>query len=146
MGFFGDMFRKKPKLLPKQCVGPSNSSLKEFPLLYLYFDYFHEIDKCEEEGQLRIAIYDEFMSLEQVLENEKIFLDLYRRNLLRVKLSNGTELFKSEEEEYWQSATDPSKKDEKLAAMPEGHVKDDMIRLQAEIDKTVDAIKKRYSI
>lgn len=135
------------KLLPKDCVGPGDSSLKEFPLLYLYFDYFHEIDEAERDGHVLVAVYDKAYAVERVLKDEKLFLDLYRAGLLRVKLSDGRELFRSVEKDYWQRATDPSKEDKELATIPDEALKDYIIRLdRTEINPVVNAIKKRYDL
>ena len=57
------LFRSKQHditpLRPKESHGPADSSLREFPLLYLYFDYFQEIDAAEKDQLILVAVSDQ---------------------------------------------------------------------------------------
>jgi regulator of sirC expression with transglutaminase-like and TPR domain len=126
-------------------LGP-DSSLKEFPLLYLYFNTFHELKQAQWGGQLHIAIHandprSKDHSIEEAMADEKVFFALYRDNLLRVKLDNGFEMFRSEEEFYWDRAVNPDKYSDELIS------KDEISqRLRKEADIQVKAIRARYGL
>lgn len=45
------------KITPKTTLGP-DSSIKQFHLLYLYFDCFKDVQKAYEDGELYVACHD----------------------------------------------------------------------------------------
>jgi len=138
-------FKRLLRLSPKTEPGEA-SSLKEFPLLYLYFDNFSEIEQDARSGQLQIAIHDNDprtrnYSVEGVITNEKLFLSLYRHELLRLKLDNGFEMFRSVEKDYWDRAVNPEKYSDELRS-PNARIR----KLREQIDVHVNAIRKRYGL
>lgn len=138
-------FTRLAALTARATPGPS-SPLKEFPLLYLYFDTFPEIDAAERAGQLQIAIHandarSRNYSVEQVIINERLFLSLYSQDLLRVRLSDGFEMFQSVEKDYWDRAANPEKYAGELHSQSE-HSRE----LRREIDVHVKAIRIRYGL
>jgi len=138
-------FKRLLRLTPKTEPGEA-SSLKEFPLLYLYFDNFSEIEQAERSGQLQVAIHandrrSRSYSVEQVITNEKLFLSLYRDHLLRVRLDDGFEIFRSVEEHYWDRTVNPEKYSDELRS-PDAGIR----QLREQIDVHVNAIRKRYGL
>lgn len=144
------------RLFPKKGIGP-DSSLKEFPLLYLYFDDFSEITKAWQEGSFEAARHDsnirskEF-SLDKIMKDENLFLDLYKRNLLRLKLNDSTDLRRDSEEDYWDRVIHPEKYLEKIPFSPtlsdktRQEISAEIKRLDKLIEVKVNAIKLRYGL
>lgn len=143
-------------LYPKSALGP-DSSLKKFPLLYLYFDDFSEITKAWQEGYLEASRHDNDIrssrfSLQEIMKNENLFLDLYKKNLLRLRLNDSTVLKRDSEEEYWNRAIHPEKYLDKLPFSPtlsdktKQELSAEIRRLDKLIDVKVEAIKLRYGL
>ena len=147
-GLFGSKQHDITPLRPKESHGPADFSLREFPLLYLYFDYFQEIDAAEKDQLILVAVYDKVYPLGEVLKNEELFLDLYRHDLLRVKIGDTREIFRSVEKEYWEQARAPDKSEAAATHIPDGPIRrDEYLRLQREeIAPVVAAIRKRYAL
>ena len=79
------------------------------------------------------------------MKNEELFLDLYRHDLLRVKIGDDREIFCSIEKDYWEQACAPDKSDAAATHIPDGPLRDEYLRLQREeIAPVVAAIRKRY--
>lgn len=138
-------FKRLLRLTPKTEPGEA-SSLKEFPLLYLYFDNFGEIEQAARSEQLQVSIHandprSRSYSVEQVITNEKLFLSLYRDSLLRVKLEDGSEIFRSVEKDYWDRVVNPEKYSDELRSTDAG-----IRQLRKQIDVHVNAIRKRYGL
>ncbi len=146
---------KHPSLSVKTTVGP-DSSLKEFPLLYLYFDEFSEIANAWAKGHLKAARHDADIrsggfSVKEIINDENIFLNLYKDNLVRLRLNDGTELRRDTEKEYWDRITHPEKYSEKISVTNPAltdKTKQELIaeigRLNKLINADVEAIKLRY--
>ncbi len=148
--------KQKVVLSPKKTHGP-DSRLKEYPLLYLYFDDFDEISIAGNKGYFEVARHDSDIrscrfSPEEIMRDENLFLELYKNNLVRLRLWDGTELIRSEEELYWDEVKHPGKLASRfgfpdnrnvpdLAGQQEGYRKD-----MARIAEMVEAIKSRYGL
>jgi hypothetical protein len=143
-------------LYPKRGYGP-DSSLKGFPLLYLYFDDFIEIKKAWQKGYFEVArhgndILSSKFSLQEIMKNENLFLDLYKKNLLRIRLNDGTILKRNSEEDYWDRVIHFEKHLDKLqfSLTLSEKIKEELIaktiQLEKEINVTVEAIKLRYNL
>lgn len=143
-------------IYPKKALGP-DSSLKEFPLLYLYFDDFSEITKVWQKGYLEAARHENDInssrfSLQEIMTNENLFLDLYKKNLLRLKLNDGTLLKRDSEENYWDKVIHPEKYLDKLqfSSTLSDEKKQELLaeisRLEKEMNITIEAIKLRYDL
>jgi len=129
----------------KSYTGP-DSSLQSFPLLYAYFDDFEEIKRMASMGSLLIALHASdprscSFNIEQVLSDESLFLRLYADNLLRVKLSDGFEIFRRIEEYYWDEALHPEEYTDEMFSEDEWRR-----NLRKQIDVHVNAIRMRYGI
>jgi hypothetical protein len=148
---------KRHSISARVTIGP-DSSLKEFPLLYLYFDEFCEISKAWNKRQLEAARHDTDIrsrrfSVKDIMNDESLFLDLYRENLVRLRLDDGTELRRDTEEEYWDRATHPEKYSNKVSLtdpaltdeMKQG-IMAEIERLEKLISAEVEAIKLRYGL
>lgn len=142
------------RLSAKKGIGP-DSSLKGFPLLYLYFDDFSEITKAWQERSFEAARHDSNIrnkeySLDKIMKDENLFLDLYKRNPLRLKLNDGTDLRRDSEEDYWDRAIHPEKYLEKIPFSPtcsdktRQEISAEIKRLDKLIEVRVNAIKLRY--
>jgi hypothetical protein len=148
---------KRHRLLPKTELGP-DSSLKRFPLLYLYFDTFSEIRDAWEARRFEAARHDADprsaqFSLKDIMHNELLFLTLYENGLVRLKLDDGTELRRDSEEEYWNRAVHPEEFLDKPLVTNRELTDETRRSLLAYINKldekigvTVNAIKLRYGI
>jgi len=105
--------RKKMTITLSRKIGPGpESPLREFPLLYLYFDDFSELQNADKQGGFEVGIqsgslgYDGF---EGILVDEGHFLGLYRNDMLRLVLKDGTVLQRRFEVEYWDRILHPEK-------------------------------------
>lgn len=107
--FFYHSFIHKNKIKLKNTPGPS-SSLKEFPLLYCYFDDYQELQLAWRNHWLMGAIHDDvtyYTSMEYAMESEAAFLNLYRRHKLIFELLDGTRLSVIHDKEYWEKYSNP---------------------------------------
>jgi len=133
------------ELLPKVKLGP-NSSLKQFPLLYLYFDYFYEIELAAHNQLICVAVYDKLYSLTEVLTNEDLFTRLYEKDNIRIKLNNGFKIFRSIEKDYWQMVINPNEKKESLSKIQNDVIRNSILENYKEIEPKVKEIRKRYEL
>ena len=133
------------ELLPKVKLGP-NSSLKQFSLLYLYFDYFYEIELAAHNQLILVAVYDNIYSLTEVLTNEDLFIRLYEKDNIRIKLNNGFKIFRSIEKDYWQMASNPNDKNESLSKIQNDIFRNSIIEEYEKIEPKVKEIRKRYGL
>jgi hypothetical protein len=140
------------ELSRKTAIGP-DSSLKQFPLLYLYFDNFEEITKAWQKGCFEAARHDSDIrsrgfSLDEIMKNEGVFLELYRNKLLRLRLSDGTELRRDVEEDYWDRIVHPEKYSDEASFGPDTNPEliARMKELHERIDDELKAIKLRYGL
>ncbi len=147
---------EKVVLYPKEVLGP-DSNLRGYPLLYLYFDDFDEISIAGNKGYFEVAKHDSDIrscrfSPEEIMRDENLFLELYENNLVRLRLWDGTELIRSEEELYWDEVKHPGKLLKRfpfpdntnvpdLSGLQEGYRRD-----MAKIAKMVEALKLRYGL
>ena len=149
MGFFNFLSKKRTTnrivLSPKKEIGP-DSSLKEFPLLYLYFDYFSEIIDAVRERQIMIAIYDQKYSINQVLKDEGFFIELYRNDMLRIKVNDGQELYREAEQKYWDTVMHPEKHMSILSSSPNNAIEEKIKQLHEQFDDTIQAVRLRYEL
>jgi len=155
MGIFTSS--KKTILGPKTGPGPE-SSLKEFPLLYLYFDDFSELQNAARQGAFDLGMQRSYEGVgnyrfEGILADEKRFLDFYRNNMLRLKLHDGTTLYREREEKYWDMVVHPEKYVRKPAEAHPGihpraqaELEAELQRLDKEINAEVEAIKRRHGM
>jgi len=143
---------KKVVLYPKKSLGP-DSNLRGYPLLYLYFDDFQEIisawnksyfELWKHESDIRSCKY----LREEIMQDEKLFLELYKNNLVRLRLWDGTELFKDIEENYLDRIKNSAKYANELSFKSDSDPEliTMMKELRNEIDKKLNAIKLRYGI
>jgi len=143
-------------LSPKKELGP-DSRLKEYPLLYLYFDNFDEISIARKKRYLEVARHDSDIrscrfSPDEIMRDENLFLELYENNLVRLRLRDGTELIRSEEELYWDEAKHPGKLLNRFpfpdnADVPDLAGRQKLYRKHmVKIAKIVEAIKLRYGL
>jgi hypothetical protein len=105
--------REKMTIMLSRKIGPGpESPLREFPLLYLYFDDFSELQNADKHGGFDVEIqsgslgYDGFAG---ILADEERFLGLYRNDMLRLMLKDGTVLQRRFEVEYWDRILHPEK-------------------------------------
>lgn len=138
----------------KTAIGP-DSSLKDYPLLYLYFDDFAEIRRAWQAGTIEAARHDadsrsSRYSVEKIMNDEDAFLRLYADNLVRVMLPDGTQLRRDSEMKYWDQALHPAEHrfvtpthPDLSEEMKQG-IQRELERLNAVVADTVHAIKKRY--
>ena len=139
---------KAQRLKPKAFPGPE-TELKEFPLLYLYFDDFAEMLAAWQNGCFEAARHsaDERScshTIEEIMSDPLLFARLYREDLIRLKLDDGTVLRRAEETEYWQRATENAKK-----ALPDNigpGVRAIMQELNEKMDARASAIRRRYGM
>jgi len=146
---------KKGFLIPKSSPGPE-SSLKEFPLLYLYFDNFLEVQNAAKEGAIDIGMLRSFEGLGDyrfrgILSDERRFLEFYKDNAIRIKLKDGTTLDRKKETKYWDQVIHP----EKYVREPVDFSKLDSLQKRMaellansyeEINSLIKTIKHRYGI
>jgi len=119
---------QKVILSPKKAPGP-DSRLKDYPLLYLYFS-------CR-------------FSLDKIMRDENLFLELYKNNLVRLKLWDGTVLVRDEEEFYWDGVKHPEKHSffPSNPDVPDLAGRQEMYRREfALFARVVEAIKLRYGL
>ncbi len=140
------------KLSTKKGLGPE-SSLKEFPLLYLYFDNFSEIVKVWNQGCLEIwkddiDIRSGRILRDEIMKDEKLFLELYKNNLLRLKVNRDTELSRDIEKIYWDRIIHPEKFAHELSSSSDAdeELVAYMKELRNKIDVDIEAIKRRYGL
>ena len=93
-------------LPPKTTIGP-DSSIKDFPLLYLYFDDFAEIKRAWEDDLFEAAreetdIRSKKFALNEIMTNEELFVDLYKNDLLRLRLNGRTDIWHEIGQLYWE--------------------------------------------
>ena len=143
-------------LKPKTEPGPE-SSLKEFPLLYLYFDDFLELQNAAKQGAFEIGMIRSYEGsgayrFEGVLTEEERFLNFYRNDMLRLKLHDGTILSRKQEKEYWDRVENPENYEEKPVVNPDIHPRS-RAELEAEfkkrdekINRIARALKLRYGM
>ena len=158
MGIFTS--RKKSVLKPKTESGPE-SSLKEFPLLYLYFDDFSELQNAAKQGAFDIGMHRSYEGIgdykfKGILADEERFLEFYRNGMIRLRLHDGTTLDRKAEKEYWDRAVNPAKHVEEPETQgeppagihPKAHaeLKAYMRKLDEDIGAEVEAIKRRYGM
>lgn len=140
--------KHKVILSPKKAPGP-DSRLKDHPLLYLYFDNFAEITRVWKKGHFEAARHNSDIrscrfSLDQIMNDENLFLDLYEKDLLRLKLHDGTHIVKRDEDLYWDRVTHPEKHKNQLWRNKE--IAEHARKLEEEISTIVEAIKLRYGL
>lgn len=160
----------KKILEPKYGPGPE-SSLKEFPLLYLYFDNFAEIRNAAKQGAFDVGMIRSYEGIgdyrfEGILADEERFLDFYRNGALRLRLNDGTILSKKYEKMYWDRVENPENykqeppeihseenyKPEPPEVYSDIHARNraeswaELKRLDYEINAKVEAIKRRYGM
>lgn len=158
MGIFTS--RKKSVLKPKTEPGPE-SSLKEFPLLYLYFDDFSELQNVAKEGAFDIGMQRSFEGIgdyrfKETFADQERFLDFYRNGMIRLRLHDGTTLDRKTEMRYWDRAVNPEKYVEESKPQgeppagihPKAHaeLKAHLQKLDKDINAEVEAIKRRYGM
>jgi len=147
---------EKVVLEPKKAPGP-DSRLKDYPLLYLYFDSFAEINRLWKKGHFQAARHDSDIrscrfSLAQIMNDENLFLNLYEKNLLRLRLNDETHITKREEEFYWDEVRHPGKLLSRFPFPHNTNVPDLAERQEsyrknmARISEMVEAIKSRYGL
>lgn len=141
---------EKVVLSPKKGPGP-DSRLKEYPLLYLYFDDFSEITEGWSKFYFEAARHDSDIrscqfSLDQIMNDENLFLELYENELVRLKLWDGTELRHDVEEDYWDRVTHPEKCTGEVSRLRNPELIAHRKRLLKEIGVIVEAIKLRYGL
>lgn len=140
-------------LSPKKTSGP-DSRLKDYPLLYLYFDNFNEITKAWNSGYFEAARHESDIrscrfSIDQIMNDENLFLALYEKGLLRLKLHDGTRIVKQDEDFYWDQVKNPGKG----LFFPSNDQMPGLAERQAEyrkdlaiLERVVEAIKLRYGL
>ena len=147
---------EKVILSPKEAPGP-DSRLKEYALLYLYFDEFNEISSAWNKGHFKAARHDSDIrscrfSLEEIMRDENLFLELYKNGLVSIRLWDGTVLIRSEEELYWDEVKHPGKILSRFPFPQNTNVPDlagrqELYRRNISIiEKMVEAIKLRYGL
>jgi len=147
----------KAVLKPKAGQSP-RSSLNDYPLLKLYFDDFSELQNAARQGAFDVGMQKDYEGqgnyrFEEILSDEKRFLDFYRNNMLRLRLSDDTSIYREKEMKLWDKVLHP----EKLIRKPA--VADDEIhpKARAELEtffeeadreekSLIEALKHRYGI
>ncbi|MHC4188016.1 MAG: hypothetical protein ACYSRQ_07470 [Planctomycetota bacterium] len=138
----------KVVLPPKTSVGP-DSKLKDFPLLYLYFDDFADISlawqhKLFEAARDNTDIRSKKFSLNEILTNKDLFIDLYKNNLLRLRLNQRIDIWYEIGQLYWEDVIHPEKYSQ------ETYSGEQMAKKEVEQDESikaiVDKIKIRYGL
>jgi len=150
-------------ILPKTSVGP-DTSLKEFPLLYLYFDDFAEMETAWRNDRLEAGMDDRDMrilgySMNQIMSDSSLFSELYRENLVRLRLNDGTVLSRAGEMAYWDMATGRKQGWDVFREKPEdgkaeyntppklgAGATEYLKKLHNEMEPMVQAIRRRYGI
>lgn len=141
---------KKVVLSPKKAPG-SDSRLKEYPLLYLYFDDFSEITRGWNNSHFKTARHDSDIrscrfSLDQIMNDENLFLELYKNRLVRLKLWDGTVLVRDDEEFYWDRVTHPEKYTDEVSHLRNPVLIASRTKLLKEMGAVVETIKLRYGL
>jgi len=141
---------EKVILSPKMSPGP-NSRLKEYPLLYLYFDDFREIARAWSKAHFEAARHDSDIrscrfSLDQIMKDENLFLELYNNKLVRLKLWDGTVLRRDVEESYWDRVTHPEKYTDEVSHLRNPDLIASRKRLLKKINAVVRGIMLRYGM
>ena len=143
-------------ILPKTSVGP-DTNLKESPLLYLYFDDFAEMVAAWDHGRLEIARHDSDRrsrdyTTSEIMSDQSLFSDLYKQNLVRVRLNDGTVLCRDSEMEYWDRVTGRKQGEDVFGDLSEERqAKNAGViavarKLDNEIQTTVQALRRRYGM
>jgi hypothetical protein len=141
---------EKVILSPKKAPAP-DSKLKEYPLLYLYFDNFDDITTSWNKKHFEAARHDSDIrscrfSLDEIMRDENLFLELYTSKLVRLRLWDGTVLVRDEEEFYWDRIKHPEKYKDEVSHLRRSELIEHRKRLLKEIDAVVAAIKLRYGL
>ena len=156
------IFKKKKKIILERKTEPGpESSLKEFPLLYLYFDDFSELQNAAKKGAFNIGMQRSYEGIgdyrfEGILADEERFLEFYRNGMIRIRLHDGTTIDRKAEKEYWDRAVNPTKYEEEPETQgeppagihPKAHaeLKAHLKKLEVSISAEVEAIKRRYGM
>jgi hypothetical protein len=128
-------------LPPKTTIGP-DSRIKDFPLLYLYFDDFAEISRAWEDSLFEAArdetdIRSKKFALNEIMTNEDLFIDLYKNDLLRLRLNGRTDIWYEIGQLYWEDVIHQE------SSSPEQTEKKE-IEQDESIQAIVEKIKTRY--
>lgn len=129
----------------------SNCSLKEFPLLCLYFDSFEEIKNAWQKAYFEAARHDSDtrscqFSLDEIINDENTFLELYKNKLLRLILGDSTELRRDDEEYYWDNIVHPENYVLSFRPDSDPELVADAKEDEKKINDVVEAIKLRYGL
>jgi hypothetical protein len=147
----------KAVLRPKAGESP-RSSLNDYPLLKLYFDDFSELKNAARQGAFDVAMQRDYEGqgiyrFEGILSDEKRFLDFYRNNMLRLRLSDGTIIDREKEMKLWDKVLHPEKLIRKPVEAAPGIHPRTLAELDAFIEEAdreeksiIDALKRRYGI
>ena len=152
---------KKIIISRKNVPGP-DSILKDYPLLYLYFDDFYELQIADKQGGFDISVQSGYLDADGftgILADKDRFLELYRKNLLRLILNDGTLLQRRLELIFWDRILHPENHQRKLHMDPlqknvqESQKERNLRELEASITKCdekediiIRAIKARYGL
>lgn len=141
---------EKAILTPKKVPGP-DSQLKKYPLLYLYFDNFEEIASDWDKKYFQAAMHEGDIrsckfSLDDIMKNENIFLELYKNGLVRIRLWDGTMLVRNEEDFYFDRATHPERYIDEISHLHDPAIIKERKILLKKIGAVVDALKLRYGL
>jgi hypothetical protein len=131
--------------LPQKTSPGPNSSIKEFPLLYLYFDDFDEIASAWEVGLFEAArdntdTRSKKFSLNHIMQNEELFIELYKNDLLRLRLNERAEIRYEIGQLYWDDVIHPERTSSDTSSDEKSSLE------QAETDKSVKAIVEKIKI
>ncbi len=73
-----------------------------------------------------------------------LFLDLYEKDLIRLRLHDGTQIFRSVEQSYWDRVIHPDKQQSKEYS--DNQIAEKMRELNSRINATVEKMKLRYGL
>jgi hypothetical protein len=109
------------------------SRLGEYPLLYTYFDDFNEIRQAWQQGRCEVARHQSDcrsrgLSVNEIITNEDLFLELYGNGLAWIRFTDGIALRRDLEKFYWHWAVHPEE------------------RVSTEIKRVVKAMRLRYGL
>lgn len=149
----------------KTTKGPP-SSLREFPLLYLYFDDFEELLAAVKTGAIEVGLSSSMRSagitIYRAFTNERAFMTLYRGGSISLRLPDRTWLNRDSEDGYLdealvqaiatcaptserRTAARSKERDEAIAKRSPG-IAAVMAELEDKMEPTVQAIKVRYGL
>ena len=152
----------------KRVKGPP-SRLREFPLLYLYFDDFEELRAAVQTGDIEMSIpktmHAAGITIERAFASEEGFTVLYRGNAVALRLPDGTILRRSDEKPivHWDETLeqaiaactpesakqmpgfDDRPRDDDIAARAPAAAKV-IAEIRSRMSPTIDAIRIRYGI